>query len=142
MIKVANRQRGFTLVELLIVIGIIGVMFLTLLPRYSRFLSSKKLDAATRQMVSDLRWAHQAAMAEHINYAVRIYTNDETYIIGNNKTVNRKLDVDIVSVSPDSTITFYPKGDASAATTITLESDEGKTLEIGIAEATGRVKIQ
>jgi prepilin-type N-terminal cleavage/methylation domain-containing protein len=56
------RRRAFTLVELLVVIGLIGLITLMAVPAFKGFGQSNKLTAAQRQLSDDLAFARQTAI--------------------------------------------------------------------------------
>lgn len=63
-------KRGFTLVELMIVIGICGLMLSFSLPSLSRFKNSLLLDATSQAFASQLRAAQVKAMSSGATQAV------------------------------------------------------------------------
>lgn len=56
-------QAGYTLVELLLVLAVIGVVFLLVLPGINGLYQRYELDVASRLIVSDLRGAQMSAWA-------------------------------------------------------------------------------
>ncbi|MEK9153239.1 MAG: prepilin-type N-terminal cleavage/methylation domain-containing protein [Patescibacteria group bacterium] len=68
--KLFSAQAGLTLVELLVVIGIIVIMSSIVLGLGYSWLLSFKLSGATRGVTVDLRLAQQKAVAEQIRYGV------------------------------------------------------------------------
>jgi prepilin-type N-terminal cleavage/methylation domain-containing protein len=61
--SLSKRPRAFTILELMIVIGIIGLMAGLALPHLRGFTSGSAMTAATRQLVDDVALARQRAMA-------------------------------------------------------------------------------
>jgi len=61
--------RGFTLIELVMVIVIVGILAVIAVPRFESFYAIK-LDGATKKVVSDIRYAQQLAIARHEDYRV------------------------------------------------------------------------
>lgn len=72
-----NKAAGFTLIEILIVITIIGVLF-----SLSYCFQSKKNFAVEQEietLASDLRWARNKAVLDNQTYIFRIYTTKENF---------------------------------------------------------------
>jgi type II secretory pathway pseudopilin PulG len=59
--KEVGRGAGFTLLELCICLGILGIVFPLTLQSFSSFLGANYLSVYRRQIISDLREAKQAA---------------------------------------------------------------------------------
>ena len=59
------KRAGFTLVELLVVISILGLMFLISIPSFSRFSSQLALKASAKTLASDLRHLQSQAILKH-----------------------------------------------------------------------------
>ncbi len=75
-IPINENQRGFTLIELMIVIGIIGILAAIAIPQFSAYRTRSYNSLAK----SDLR---NAATAQEAYYADnREYTNDPNTLIG------------------------------------------------------------
>src|SRR5688500_9714996 len=75
-------QRGFSLIELTIVIAIMGIIFAVASSSWFGAVESRKVDSATNQMVADLRQAHTQATNRLANHEVRLTDNGSTYRIG------------------------------------------------------------
>lgn len=63
---------GFTLMELLAVLAIMALLASMAVPAYSRFMAGVRLDTACRAIVTEVRFAHQAAMTEFTRWRVVI----------------------------------------------------------------------
>lgn len=70
--------RGFTLIELVMVIVIVGVLAALAVPRFNAF-SSAKLSSAANKLVSDLRYVQQLAVSRHTTYRVYFDTSLDRY---------------------------------------------------------------
>jgi len=63
--NVRRSQRGYSLVEMLAVVAIIGIMSLIVVPNFASYYRSIKLKTALRRLTNDLRAARQRAVARN-----------------------------------------------------------------------------
>ena len=68
------NKNGFTLIELIIVMAIMGIMFAVTVPQYSKYRDSKALSLGEEQVVNDIRMVQ--------NYAYSILKNDGSFPVG------------------------------------------------------------
>jgi prepilin-type N-terminal cleavage/methylation domain-containing protein len=64
------ERRGYTLVEIIVVVGILIVLAAIGLPLFSVMMQSSRLDAATRQIAGDLREARSRATQTGWDYKI------------------------------------------------------------------------
>lgn len=76
-----NRKRGFTLVELLIVVTVLGILASVILPSMNSTGSLISLEAAARTLAADLRMARQSAVQYNSSYKVKIDLTANSYQI-------------------------------------------------------------
>lgn len=76
-----NRRRGFTLVEMLIVVTVLGILASVILPSMNSTSSLIGLEAAARTMAADLRIARQSAVQYNSSYKVKIDLTANSYQI-------------------------------------------------------------
>ncbi|HEY5593613.1 MAG TPA: GspH/FimT family pseudopilin [Nitrospiria bacterium] len=151
---VIHSQKGFSLIEVMIVMavtvilsGLASVSFISQLPHH-------RLNGAARDLVSDLRWARQLALAERRPVSVVLDLETDRYRIERQSRPgipigwvrdlqNRRQgfgEVDLVSSSGGRTLTFYPQGTTNTWTTIIIRNKSGEERRITLV-ATGRVKL-
>lgn len=140
-------SRGFTLVEMMIVFGLIGILLIVAVPNISLFLSGYKLRGATREVATDLQYARLLAVKENRSYRVAFLENSYQVVRVSDGTVvkSRNLAADYPDVSlTRGNITFSSRGtldpSTSNADTISVSNPRG-TKMVTIA-STGRVKVE
>ena len=62
--RTAPASGGFTLIEILIVMGLMGVFVALMLPDFNRVIPEMKVDKAASKMAADLRMAQQEAVTD------------------------------------------------------------------------------
>lgn len=73
--------RGFTLIELVMVIGVLGVLAAVAVPRYTASLARYRVEAAAGRIVGDLERARAMAGATSARVGVRFDTAGSRYIV-------------------------------------------------------------
>ncbi len=82
-----KNEKAFTLVEMIVAIVVLGILVGIAIPVFSTFIASKSLDAAIRQVASDIREAQARAMAEDIYYyGVYFDELDDRYFVHRDTT--------------------------------------------------------
>lgn len=75
-----KNQRGFTLMELVVVLAILAVMGALVLPQFAQRLTEERFVSAVYQVHSDLRLAQEAAKREQCSVKVNFYPLDKMQI--------------------------------------------------------------
>ncbi|HPN89620.1 MAG TPA: GspH/FimT family protein [Candidatus Paceibacterota bacterium] len=144
-----HRHGGFTLMEVIIIMSIIGIIALISLPVYQKIQPNLSLDSETREIASNLRYAQQLAVTEQKNYgvvfnqALNSYTikNTETEEIIKNFNIQSQISIDNISGFTNDTVIFNVTGAATENGTITIINSQNEQNIIEI-KPSGYVKIQ
>jgi type IV fimbrial biogenesis protein FimT len=143
---------GFTIIEIMIVIAIIGIMVGIAAPNFMDYLKSRRLSGATMQLYVDLMNARQQAVTQNKWVSLRIENTHQFKIFtdGNkNGAIDTGENVVTQDLHPDygdvtfttaagTIFAFYPNGTAGSATLGLAGASGSKSITISTA---GRVKI-
>lgn len=146
-----QKRKGFTLIELMIVVAVMGILMTIAIPGYQIFTAQKRLNGAARMVMSDLMAARMKAVS--LNQRVKVSFGSNVYRICNdadgNGTVADNEGDDIekdisaehydVTLSASANPIFHPRGTAALGGTVTLTNSRGSKYVI--VALTGRVRI-
>jgi len=149
-----KQSRGFTLTELLIVMGIIFILAFMSYIASSFYLPKIELSGQTRELVGDLRYAQQLAVTEQLNYAVCFFPlggggYEKKYQViqhgqcGTSPALVERIfdNIEIEAVNfSNPEVVFNPYGSVAESGGIVLRNSEGATSTIDVRPS-GFVKI-
>ncbi|MBW1781905.1 MAG: GspH/FimT family pseudopilin [Deltaproteobacteria bacterium] len=147
-----KRETGFTLVEMMIVVGLFAIVAAIAIPNFMSLLPGMRLNGAARVVMGDLMAARMKAVK--LNHRTKVFfdsntqyricddaDNSGTVADGEGDVVTRNIQTDYNDVTLSSTAepVFQSRGTASG-TTVTVTNPSGsKSVKVAI---TGRVKIE
>ena len=150
-----DNWHGFSLIELIIVIAILGIMGTIAASTFQRYVNNSNLRTAARDMASDMANTKQRAVAEGMTYRITINTDVNSYTItrinANGTTTDMATkrpnafgaNLTINSVNYGGTgsniITFQTRGTTSWGNVV-LGNSRGSTATI-TSNATGRTHV-
>lgn len=163
-LSIVNRQsiKGFTLVELLVVLFLIGLMLSIAIPSFMHTVEALKFKATARHIVSTLKFARNTAVFKQKYQAVgfdidnNLYylegggiTEDENTLSRSLKTFKLPSDVYIKSVemteerieSGKGNILFYPDGSSSSGAIIVRNKRTDEDFRIEVDFFTGLTQV-
>lgn len=72
-----DPQRGFSLLELIVVVGLIGVFSLVAVPNFIAFNRAGRLTSSVRQLASDIRGVRQRAVSRSVRTKMSFETGSD-----------------------------------------------------------------
>jgi len=138
-----KRRSGFSMVELLVVLGIIGIMAALVIPSIGPLMRSYNLNRGASMLADELSYARQSALTKNADVEVRFYQVGSTTYTANLpfqafrcylSTTNQPLDqikflpnpIVVVSMADpaNSPTTFSPMLDATTYSTVLTTGQE------------------
>lgn len=154
--KTSTGTRGFSLVELMIVILVMGLLTAIAAPAMGRFLQSWRLNGEAQQLATSLRLARAAAVTKNTN-AVFVFdasAGEYFYIEDDDgdgaasggeyqsevREFSAGISVDSYSMGQQ-WITFGPKGNTIDGGAIVLANSHLNTRRVRVFSGTGNVTV-
>ena len=147
-----RSERGFTVVELITVVGIMMVITAIATPTFYYWLPTYRLSAGARQISADLQLARMKAISQNTSYRLR-FTDNNTYEIQKNDggwavapghgSVDLPEGITVTNGTPFNTSEFQSRGTANTGVgsdEITLTNGD-LNMEVCI-KIVGRVHIE
>ncbi len=139
---------GFTFIELLIAISVIGILAIVAIPGFRAFQPTLQLSGISRELISDLRYAQQITVTEQVEYCVVFFPIERKYQIiqcGGTQPIKEKIlpgEIQTITISgfTNNEVRYNPYGAVREAGTITLENTKNITKTI-LVRPSGFVKI-
>jgi prepilin-type N-terminal cleavage/methylation domain-containing protein len=150
------KNKGFSLIELMVAIGILGIVLVMSLPAFGRFVHTWRLKGSVEQLSTVLRTARSAAVMKHTEAVFQIDLNRNQYFYYEDLNENgvresteyRSATYDLATgitfqglTIPSATITFGPKGNTSSSGSITLQDLSNHTRAVRIFGGTGNISL-
>ncbi len=137
-----TNQKGFTLLELMIVIGIIAVLVAFAFPCYGLLHKHYSLYSAAQELAANLRCAQQMAVDQGAVYSICVSKNGYTIKKEGGKTVKNKNFPAGIKAAGSCSFKFYPTAEPNAGQTIMLQSYDGEKCYVEVASVTGKVTVK
>ena len=74
-----KKIKGFALIEILVAIGIMAILAGIGISAFNLYQPTVQLSGSTREIISELRYAEQLAVAEQVEYGIRFATSTNQY---------------------------------------------------------------
>ena len=145
MIHSTNRNKGFTLIELMVVIGIISLLLGLSLNGLNNLIQWNKLNTAAAILSSELKNTQSRAFYEGVYYKLQFWPTLDRYRVYKQTELIDDIilkDIDLFNTNfTDNNLYFYPNGVPSMGGTVTLKNKRGKVLYVIMTPVTARVRV-
>lgn len=152
-VKSNHWSRGFTLIELIVVLGIIGLVVVMSLPAFTGYVQQVRLKTATRETVKILRLARQLAIGSRQPRTVTIDPADRALVIEETRQEDEpravrlppsvQIAVDVPGqADPPWRLVFQPSGALAGRSAAVNLSSQTRTQTITVTAPTGSVMVQ
>lgn len=137
-----NRRGGFTILELMITITLLGIFAIVALPRVNVVITHQRVNEAAVLVAQDLGRAVSAAATQRRPVSIGVGADKRSYVVTDailgdtlwlRAFSERELSVATVTFS-ESPLDVYPTGFTSAPLTVTLEAG-GYTRRVSMSTA-------
>ena len=134
-----NPRPGFSILELVVALALVGILAAIALPGWSRLLPAYQLDGSVRQVQSELNSIKMRAAAQNTTFQLAYLADASQYMIrsGGKVLATKPLPEGIV-ITKAGSISFSPRGTADA-NRVRLRSSTGLCKQV-VVSATGRVR--
>lgn len=153
--QTAAADEGFSILEVLVAVGLIGASLAIATPRMASLVSGYRLEGAARGLALDMQKTRLRAIAEGKCFQVAFGTADRTYQVSSkagatpcdttgfsNDGSARKIDdAGAIAVTATASPVFTPRGLAETASVVTLTAPNG-AVRLVATNAAGRVHVQ
>jgi prepilin-type N-terminal cleavage/methylation domain-containing protein len=146
-----QSERGFTLMEVLYVIIIMGIVMTAAMSIWLGAIESRRVDSATNQLVADLRQAHTRAINRLADQTVTLTAGNSEYTLpgGTTSDLDDNPDENVISVAAASTMVFTANGEAQVTgaglegnpITVRVTNNVAKNHTIEINPITSRIEV-
>lgn len=150
MIHSNDRNKGYTLIELMVVVGIISLLLGLSLNGLNNLVQWNKLNTAAALLSSELKTTQSRAFYEGVYYKIEFYPtfNCPTlnkYKIFKESELYKEIKLEGVELFKTNftknKVFFYPSGVPGQGGTVTLKNKKGKVLYVIMTPVTARVRI-
>jgi len=145
-----NRNKGYTLIELMVVVGIISLLLGLGINGLDYLIQWNKLNTAAALLSSELKNTQSRAFYEGIYYKIEFYATFDCptlnkYKIFKGSELYKEIQLEGVELFKtnftNNKVFFYPNGVPGQGGTVTLKNKRGKVLYVIMTPVTARVRI-
>jgi len=143
-----GKDRGFTLVELMVVLVIIALVMGLVVTSMSRSISGAEARSASRHLVASLRYTRARAIIDKAEQVFQVDTENRSYQAPGRKLVTLPQGVDVKITTARSEVTseavsgirFFPDGGSTGGHIELMVN--GREYRVNVAWLTGEASLE
>jgi len=89
-----NKYRAITVIEMLVAISIIAILASFIYINLENYQPTIDLNGASRQLITDLRYAQELAVAQQVKHGIQFFVNEKKYQLikyGESETIIKEV---------------------------------------------------
>jgi prepilin-type N-terminal cleavage/methylation domain-containing protein len=134
-----THNRGFSLIEVMVVVGLVGLLLAATIPGMSAYLRSSRFRGAVNTLAADFHQARSLSTSERRTYEIRFTSGGYSVIqTASADTLHRRTMPPGVTCAASGTATFFPWG-LSTPVDVTVSCSGGGTSRVLSLAANGSV---
>lgn len=148
MSKAGRDSRGFTLVELVLVLLLIGVSMLIVLPNIEKGLQDREVRRSALGLAAVARDLKSRALTEGVPQQLSINLPQNSYLVARSHEVHLPPEVKFASAAGGESVDsdtkrfyFFPNGSSLGGEIVVTDSDKNISYSILLEDLTGRVTV-
>src|SRR5699024_647160 len=140
------RQRGYTLIETLLVIALISIVLGITLPKTNYFMDIKEL-RELENFKRDLMFTRNRAIMESKNYTVQFNVSQNSYSVRPENNIHKRITTKFASgiriddLNNVTSFTFMYNGTTKDSGTLYLRNRKNKKYKVSVSPVTGRINL-
>jgi prepilin-type N-terminal cleavage/methylation domain-containing protein len=138
--QLVNQQKGFTLIELIIVMGIMGILATIAAPSFQNYIRNQNLKTAARGITSDFFATREKALSENVRYRITFDQASNSYTIAggtaagapyvDQQTKLMTSYASYIKVDADQVVFFQTRGTVTACNFTISNTNNGSVANI------------
>jgi prepilin-type N-terminal cleavage/methylation domain-containing protein len=138
--QLVNQQKGFTLIELIIVMGIMGILATIAAPHFQNYIGNQNLKTAARGITSDFFATREKALSENVRYRITFDQASNSYTIArgtaagapyvDQQTKLMTSYASYIKVDADQVVFFQTRGTVTACNFTISNTNNGSVANI------------
>ena len=145
MKRSTNHNKGYTLIEIMVVVGIISLLLGLSINGLDYLIQLNKLNVTAGLLSSELKNTQSRAFYEGVYFKLQFMPSLDKYRIYKQTELIDDIilkDIDLFNTNfTDDNLYFYPNGVPSMGGTVTLKNKRGKVLYVIMTPVTARVRV-